>query len=254
MAEAAALRLRGVAKTYRSESGATVRALDGIDLTVGEGEFLVLVGPTGCGKTTLLTIVSGLDVHDKGELILGQGLEPGRNMPCVFQHYTLFPWRSALHNVAFGLEMRGRTRRERNAVARDLLTRVGLQGFEHAYPHELSGGMRQRAAIAQALAIGPRLLLMDEPFGAVDDTTRRELQQMVVDLWRESQLTVLLVTHSIDEAVSLADRIVVMSGRPGRIEAEFPVGLPRPRELTSPECTRLFVRIRQALGGVVTEG
>jgi NitT/TauT family transport system ATP-binding protein len=248
------LQLNRISKTYRSESGAPVVALNNVDLALHEGEFVVLIGPTGCGKTTLLNIVAGLDAPDGGSVFRATDLKPGINIPCVFQHYTLFPWRTILHNIAFGLEMRGVPRGERHDTASGLLSRVGLKGFEHAYPHELSGGMRQRAAIAQALASQPKLLLMDEPFGAVDDTARQSLQDMIIKLWRESQLTILFVTHNIDEAVVLADRVVVFSGQPGRIIEELPIELPRPRERTTPEVTEMFVHVRRSLSSGEPEG
>jgi len=241
------LRLSRVAKTYRSESGAPVVALQDVDLTMHDGEFVVLIGPTGCGKTTLLNIIAGLDSQDSGSVFLSERLKPGANIPCVFQHYTLFPWRTALRNVTFGLHMRGVPRIERRATALALLSRVGLNGFEHAYPHELSGGMRQRAAIAQALASQPKLLLMDEPFGAVDDTARQGLQEMITELWRESQLTVLFVTHNIDEAVALGDRVLVFSDRPGRVVKQLSIQSPRPRERTTQEVTDMFFQVRRSL-------
>ena len=248
--DAPMVELAGVGRTYRSDSGLEVDALRAVDLSIRAGEFVVVVGPTGCGKTTLLNLVSGLDRPDAGAIRLSGGLVPGANMPCVMQHYTLFPWRTLLRNVAFGPQMRGVPRGERTLLAEALLAKVGLDGFEDSYPHELSGGMRQRAAIAQALATEPRLLLMDEPFGAVDDATRRELQGMIIDVRREMGLAVLMVTHSIDEAIVLADRVVVLSHRPGRVVAEVPVNLDRPRgEATraSPEFFAHVNRVRSAL-------
>lgn len=242
------LRLVGISKTYSSESGATVLALENLHLTVNEREFVTVIGPTGCGKTTLLNIIAGLDSQDGGEVLLAEGLKPGTNMPCVFQHYTLFPWRTLLQNVAFGLEMRGAPRTEMRTAAFDLLSKVGLTGFENAYPHELSGGMRQRAAIAQALASQPRMLLMDEPFGAVDDMTRKDLQRMIVELWQHADLTILFVTHNIDEAIAVGDRVIVLSDRPGRVTKEFAIDMPRPRDGMSEPFTDLFVEIRRVSG------
>jgi NitT/TauT family transport system ATP-binding protein len=212
----------GVGKTYRSDARTEFPALDGVDLTVRKGEFVVLIGPTGCGKTTLLDIVAGLRMPDRGHVRWGEGIRRHTGLAYVFQHYTLFPWRRLLHNVAFGLQMRGVAGHHRQAVARKLLADVGLESFENAYPHELSGGMRQRAAIAQALAIEPSILLMDEPFGALDDATRHDLQQRLVALWQASQRTVLFVTHNIDEAVAMATRIVVLSGPPGKVDPGYP--------------------------------
>jgi NitT/TauT family transport system ATP-binding protein len=247
--KAIALELRKVGKVFRSDTGASVTALEDVNLIVHEGEFVTLVGATGCGKTTLLNLIAGLDTADEGYLRLGQDLHFGDNIAHVFQHYTLFPWRTTVSNVSFGLQMRGIPRVERQNRAAALLTKVGLKGFENAYPHELSGGMRQRAAIAQALAIEPKLLLMDEPFGAVDDSTRTELQQMLTNLWRENQITVIFVTHNIDEAIVLGSRVLVFSERPGKIACEFEIDLPRPRERIAEEFTKFFIQIRTALSG-----
>jgi len=244
-----ALELRKVGKIFRSDTGAKVKALEDVNLRVHQEEFVTLVGATGCGKTTLLNLIAGLDTADEGHLRLGEGLQFGDNIAHVFQHYTLFPWRTAVSNITFGLQMRGVPRGERQIRATKLLARVGLKGFENSYPHELSGGMRQRAAIAQALAIEPKLLLMDEPFGAVDDSTRTELQQMLTDLWQENQTTILFVTHNIDEAIVLGSRILVFSERPGRIASEFKIDLPRPRDRMTREFTKLFNQIRTALSG-----
>ncbi len=243
------LELRKVAKTFQSDTGAKVKALEDVNLRVHQKEFVTLVGATGCGKTTLLNLIAGLDTADEGSLRLGQGLRFGDNIAHVFQHYTLFPWRTAVSNIAFGLQMRGVPRTERHNRAAVLLAKVGLKGFENAYPHELSGGMRQRAAIAQALAIEPKLLLMDEPFGAVDDSTRTELQQMLTDIWQENQITILFVTHNIDEAIVLGSRVLVFSERPGKIAYEFKIDLPRPRDGMTDEFTKLFIQIRTALSG-----
>jgi NitT/TauT family transport system ATP-binding protein len=244
-----ALELHGVGKIFRSSSGAPIRALHDVNLLVRHGEFVTLVGATGCGKTTLLNIIAGVDLPDEGYLRLSSGLQFGYNIAYVFQHYTLFPWRSALRNVTFGLQMRGVPWKERKGRAFELLSRVGLSGFENTYPHELSGGMRQRAAIAQALAVQPRLLLMDEPFGAVDDSTRNELQQMLTKLWQEHHITIVFVTHNVDEAVVLGQRVLVFSGRPGKILREFKIDLPPPRNRMSKEFTNLFIQIRQSLAG-----
>ena len=241
------LELHNVGKTFRSDSGVTVAALQNVDLTVHGGEFVTLLGATGCGKTTLLSIAAGITEPDEGYLCRGENVKLGESVAYVFQHYTLFPWRTTLANVTFGLQMRGVSRRTRRPKARELLAKVGLAGFEKARPYELSGGMRQRAAIAQALAIEPTLLLMDEPFGAVDDSTRAELQQMLVELWEGRNMTILFVTHNIDEAVFLGSRIVVLGGRPGRVVRQFDVGLSHPRDRNIAGFTDLFLQIRQSL-------
>jgi len=242
-----ALTVRGVSKTFCSQSGEKVSALEGLDLTVRRGEFVVLIGPTGCGKSTLLNMLAGLAKPDRGEINFNTTPSSDDNIAYVFQHYTLFPWRTLLNNVSFGLQMRGVARRERKERARAILDQVGLSDFENAFPHETSGGMRQRAAIAQALAFNPEFLLMDEPFGALDDATRTELQRLLVRLCQASGAAVLFVTHNIDEAVMTADRILVFSERPGRIIEEVSVPLPRPRNPLDPRFMELFVRIRNAV-------
>jgi NitT/TauT family transport system ATP-binding protein len=246
-ADSPLLELRDIGKVFRSESGTAVAALRNVHLTIHRGEFVTLVGATGCGKTTLLNIIAGLAEPDEGQLHVSGDVRAGRNIAYVFQHYTLFPWRTTLANVAFGLQMRGIPRRQRRSAAAKLLASVGLAGFEHARPHELSGGMRQRAAIAQALAIEPALLLMDEPFGAVDDSTRAELQQMLIELWQDRRITILFVTHNIDEAVFLGSRIVVFGERPGRVVRQFEADLPRPRDRHLSQFTELFLEIRHSL-------
>ncbi|MBN1972115.1 MAG: ABC transporter ATP-binding protein [Sedimentisphaerales bacterium] len=246
---AKAIKIQKLSKVFHSESGSTVSALHDINLTVNSGEFITVLGATGCGKTTLLNLIAGLDIPDEGYLDLNDNLKFGMNIAYVFQHYTLFPWRTTLNNVAFALEMRGISKQERKLEAVKLLSKVGLEGFENAYTHELSGGMRQRAAIAQALAMKPKLLLMDEPFGAVDDSTRADLQRMIIQLWHENQITIIFVTHNIDEAIILGDRVLVLSERPGKIVNEFDVNLPRPRNHLTPEFTEFFMKIRQTLSG-----
>ncbi len=242
-----AVALCGVSKTFYSDAGMAIPALGNIKLTVRQGEFLTLIGPTGCGKTTLLNIIAGLEHTDSGTLTLADGLRIGRNIACVFQHYTLFPWRTVARNVEFGMQMRHHARRERKKQAKNLLETVGLLDFAKAYPYELSGGMRQRAALAQALALEPKLLLMDEPFGALDAATRTELQQMLIHLWQKTKLTVIFVTHNIDEALLLGDRVLILGDRPGRIIKEFNINLSRPREPKAKEFTELFLQVRQSL-------
>ena len=225
--------IRGVEHVYQG-GGRPVRALAGLDLTVAEGEFVALLGPSGCGKSSLLRIVADLLRPTAGAVKIqpGPGAAEGRQRTAlVFQEYALFPWRTVLDNVAFPLEMRGAGRAERLPRARDVLARVGLQAFAGAYPHQLSGGMRQRVGIARALAAQPEVLLMDEPFGALDAQTRTILQEELLRVWEAERKTVLYVTHSIHEAVYMSDRVVLLTARPGRIMAEYSVELPRPRTM-----------------------
>lgn len=242
-----ALELRNISKTFRTDKGTDVKALEDINLNIYQGQFVTLLGATGCGKSTLLNLIAGLEIPDDGSLSYGDDLYFGKNIAYVSQQYTLFPWRTTLKNVSFGLQMRGLPHNDRKNKSLELLEKVGLGGFEKAYPHELSGGMRQRAAIAQALVIEPKLLLMDEPFGALDDSTRTELQQMLITLWQESHPTILFVTHNIDEALLLGDRVVVFSQRPGKIIREYQINLPRPRNRMTEEFTNLFINIRKSL-------
>lgn len=228
--------LSGVTREYRSAQTTTL-ALDDIELNVRDGEFLVLLGPSGCGKSTLLEILAGLQRPDAGEVSFrGTPVTgPRAELGMVFQDPALFPWQPLLSNVAIGLELAGVPARERERRALAELERVGLGDFAHAYPHELSGGMQQRAGIARALAADPDVLLMDEPFGAVDHLTRLQLQEELLTLWAGRHRTVVFVTHDVGEAVYLADRIVVLSPRPGRIAREIAVPASRPRVHGDPE-------------------
>ncbi|MPZ86588.1 MAG: ATP-binding cassette domain-containing protein [Nitriliruptorales bacterium] len=226
------IEISGLNKYYAGRRGLDrVHALADVNLTVNSNEFLTVLGPSGCGKTTLLKIIAGLvpfehgDVRIDGEAIKGPG--PERSM--VFQNFALMPWASVLRNVAFGLELRKVAKDERTERARDLIRMVGLEGFESRYPAELSGGMQQRVGLARALAVEPRVLLMDEPFSALDEQTRRLLQEQLIDIWEKSKTTVVFITHSMDEAVLLGDRVVLMTVRPGRVEQTLHVPLPRPR-------------------------
>jgi NitT/TauT family transport system ATP-binding protein len=231
------IRAEGIRKIYRGQkrrgcdANRDTVALENVDLEIQEGEFLALVGPSGCGKSTFLDIVAGLSGHDGGTVQLG-GKEitgPGLDRGLVFQGYALVPWKTVLDNVAFGLEAQGVAKRERHAVARRFVDLVGLSRFEDRFPHELSGGMKQRVAIARALAFDPKVLLMDEPFGALDAQTRERLQFELLKITRETRKTVLFVTHSIDEAILLADRIAIMTSRPGTIKTVIDVKLRRDR-------------------------
>jgi NitT/TauT family transport system ATP-binding protein len=222
---------QALSKSYRIRSG-TIRALEETTFSVSEQEFVCIVGPSGCGKTTLLKLIAGLLTPTSGRIAFSNGMENGRpRNAMVFQEHGLFPWMTVLDNVAFGLEMRGLGRRERHAQAGGFVEQVGLGPFADCYPHVLSVGMRQRVGIARAFLTNPQLLLMDEPLGSVDAQTKRVLQEELLRLWQEHPKMVIYVTHDIEEAVLLGDRVLVMSGRPGRIREEIPVPLGRPRRL-----------------------
>ena len=237
------LQVNRVSKEFvdrRSKS--TVRALDEINLEVQKGEVICILGPSGCGKSTLLNIVAGFLPPSGGEVrVDGRPvIEPGPDRGFVFQEFALFPWRTVLENIEFGPVLKGMEKADRHARARELIQRIHLTGFENKYPFELSGGMKQRVGIARALANDPEVLLMDEPFGALDAQTRRVMQEELLKLLGETKKTVLFVTHAIDEAIVLADRVVIMTARPGQVKALLGVDLPRPRDRTSPEFNELY--------------
>jgi len=229
--------IRNLSQSFPREDGSSLTAIESLDLTVKDKEFVCVLGPSGCGKTTLLRMIAGLDAATGGEIMLdgAQITGPDARVGIVFQEYSLFPWRSVLDNVAFGLEMRGIAREERNRIANQYLDLVGLTSFTKSYPSELSGGMRQRVAVARALALDPVVLLMDEPFGALDAQTRNMLQHELLGIWEKTKKTIIFITHSVDEAVYLADRIVVLTPRPGRVCEIITLELPRPRDRTSIE-------------------
>ena len=239
----ATLQVRGVSRRFDS-----TLALQATDLQVAENDFVTILGPSGCGKSTLLRIVAGLDDPSEGRVLLdGQPIEgPGADRGMVFQSYTLFPWLTVLDNVCFGLRERGMARPEQLEIANGFIAKVGLVGFEHHFPKQLSGGMQQRTAIARALANGPRILLMDEPFGALDHQTRELMQELLLGIWEAERKTVLFVTHDIDEAVFMGSRVVVMSARPGRIKLDRPVPIAHPRHY-SVKTTAAFSEIKAAL-------
>jgi NitT/TauT family transport system ATP-binding protein len=228
------LEARGVSLAYpQLRTGGRLLALDQIDLTVADGEFVSIVGPSGCGKTTFLSIVDGLLPATAGSIFV-DGIEvtrPGPDRAVVFQDASLLPWRSVLKNVLYGLECIGVARKEAHEQARHFITLVGLSGFEHNYPYELSGGMQQRVNLARALVIDPKILLMDEPFASLDAQTRESMQVELLRIWKEAAKTVLFITHQIDEAIFLSDRVIVFSARPGRVKESIPVGIERPRAL-----------------------
>lgn len=222
----------GCRVTFPSQNGqAPLVALDNVDLTIQPLEFVCVLGPSGCGKTTLLKVIAGLLRADEGEVrINGKPVSgPGNDRAMVFQDFALLPWVNVVTNVGFGLELRGIPKGEREQISRDLIRVVGLEGFEHHYPRQLSGGMQQRVGLARALAVNPDILLMDEPYGSVDAQTRRLMQEDLMALLDRQKKTVLFVTHSVEEAVLLGDRVVLMTPRPGRVFNSIDVELPRPR-------------------------
>ena len=224
---------RATSKTFPGK--VPVRALDDITLEIKDGEFVALLGPSGCGKSTLLNLLAGFETRSSGELTFdGAPIDsPGPDRGVVFQEASLFPWLNVWDNITFGPRVQGLRRDEYESKARAMLKLVGLEAFAHALPAQLSGGMRQRVGIARVLVMNPRALLMDEPFGALDAQTRLAMQQLLLDVWQTLGTTVLFVTHDIDESILLADRICIMSARPGRITREIAVGLPRPRSIES---------------------
>ncbi len=241
------LHIHEVSKTFRSNAQDT-QALLATSLSVAENDFITILGPSGCGKSTLLRMVAGLDVPTTGHIELdGHTVtEPGADRGMVFQSYTLFPWLTVLQNVCFGLREKGLPLAEQEAIARQFLQQVGLQDFAHHFPKQLSGGMQQRTALARALANNPRILLMDEPFGALDHQTRELMQELLQDIWQSQRKTVLFVTHDIDEAIFMGNRVVVMSARPGRIKCDWPVDLPYPRHY-SVKTTAAFSELKARL-------
>lgn len=212
-------------------AGGGVHVLDQLSLTIEPGTFVSLLGPSGCGKTTLLRLMNGLITPAQGEIWVNGSLVSGPppDVATVFQDHNLLPWRTALHNVEFGLELQKVPVHERQERARQALRMVDLEGFEHSFPHQLSGGMRQRVGLARALSVDPSILFMDEPFGALDAQTRETMQEQLLQIWEKNRKTVAFVTHSIEEAVYLSDRVIVFTARPGRIKADIKVDLPRPR-------------------------
>jgi NitT/TauT family transport system ATP-binding protein len=229
------IELRNITLEYASAEN-RVTALQGVSFSVEAAEFLCVVGQSGCGKTTMLNIAAGFLEPTKGEILMGGKAVTGKGLDrgVVFQDFAqLFPWRTAQRNVEFGLEMKGISKEERAEIALRFLKLVNLEKFARSYPHELSGGMQQRVAIARALAYNPAVLLMDEPFAALDALTREEMQRFLVDVWKETKKTVIYVTHNVAEAVYLADRIIVFSPHPGTVKAQVKIGLPRPRDTLS---------------------
>ncbi len=246
--------LRDLHVAFATRRGGRVTAVEALSLAVRDREFVSIVGPSGCGKSTLLRVAAGLQRPTSGEILLN-GVPvggPGADRGMVFQSYTLFPWLTVQGNVEFGPRLRGVADHERRELARRHIELVGLAGFEHAYPKELSGGMQQRAAIARALANSPEILLMDEPFGALDAQTRALMQELLLGVWEQTHKTILFVTHDIQEAILLSDRVYIMTARPGRIKAEIPVPIPRPRTVDVLDA-EAFIHLRRQVHQLIRE-
>ena len=246
---------RSVGKTWSADTARAHEAIRGIDLDVAPGEFVVLLGPSGCGKSTLLYLIAGLETATNGEVwSFGERVvDPSPERSLIFQETSLFPWLSVWQNVSFGLAIRGLPTLQRRALASEALQRVGLVAAMNKRPDELSGGMRQRVAVARALTMRPKVLLMDEPFAALDVQTRVKMQDFLLDVWRDSGASVLFVTHHIDEAIALADRVVVFTARPGRIKTIVPIDLPRPRDPFGPRVERLRAELTELLKSEVDQ-
>ncbi len=246
------LMIQGVSRTFTSAKGPATQALLPVDFHVADNDFVTILGPSGCGKSTMLRIVAGLDQPTSGRVLLdGRPVEgPGADRGMVFQSYTLFPWLTIEQNIRFGLRERGMPEAQQKERAAYFIAKVGLRGFEQHFPKQLSGGMQQRTAIARALANDPKILLMDEPFGALDNQTRVLMQELLLGIWEAERKTVMFVTHDIDEAIFMASRVAVFSARPGRIKTEIAVDLPHPRHYTlktSPEFMALKARLTEEI-------
>jgi ABC-type nitrate/sulfonate/bicarbonate transport system ATPase subunit len=247
------LHIHNVSKTYHSD-GNEVLAIDEIDLKIRNKEFATILGPSGCGKSTLLRIVAGLIKPTRGVVRLDGNVisGPGQDRGMVFQSYTLFPWLSVNENIQFGLEISGMPKAKRDGIAQEFVEKVGLKGFEQTYPKGLSGGMKQRVAIARALANNPAILLLDEPFGALDAQTRALMQELLTQVWEELHKTILFVTHDVEEAIFLSDRVFVMTARPGKIKAEIDITLERPRNYEH-KATETFLKLKKQALALIRE-
>jgi NitT/TauT family transport system ATP-binding protein len=251
LAEGLALRAEGVRMEYVDQaSGDRLLAIERVDIDITEGEFVSIVGPSGCGKSTFIKIINGLFPATGGSIEI-KSPEHGREQAMVFQDSALFPWYSVLDNVAYGLVCQGMSRKDAQAAALPFIRMVGLAGFESKYPYQLSGGMQQRANLARALTVDPEILLMDEPFAALDAQTRELMQAELLRIWAQANKTVLFITHQIDEAIFLSDRVLVMSARPGRILADIRIDLPRPRSLEVKR-TPEFVAYAEQIWGLIS--
>lgn len=247
------IRIRSVERTFYNSEAGDNQALNPVDLDIREGEFLCLLGPNGCGKTTLLHLMAGFDAPSRGKIEMAgrEVLEPGPHCVMIFQNYGLFPWRTVQDNAAYGLEVRGMGKKARRDRAMAVLQMVGLEHAASRYPHTLSGGMQQRVAIARALAVNPAVLLMDEPFAALDAITRSGMQRELLRIWQESRCTIVFVTHDLDEALHLADRVAIMTAHPGSIREIISIGIPRPRHMADPVYLASRERIQRAMGLVL---
>ena len=248
-ATALAIELRGVTKRFVTPAGTAFTALRDLDLTVAAGEFCAVVGPTGCGKSTTLALIAGLEPPSVGTVrVFGEAVRGvGSRIGYVFQRDAVFPWKNVLGNVAIGPQFRGASARDANARAREWIARVGLAGFERYYPHQLSGGMRKRVALAQTLINQPRILLMDEPFSALDVQTRALMENELLDLWASTSASVVFVTHDLEEAIALADRVVVITAGPGTVKGTYRVDLPRPRNIAEVRFQPRFVELYEEI-------
>jgi len=236
------LKVAELSKTFTGDTEADhIDVLRNINFTIDDGQFISIIGPSGCGKTTLLRIIAGLENASSGKIFLDdvELTNPQEHIGFVFQEYALFPWRTTVENIEFGLEVKGVDPKTRRNAALEHIDIFGLSGFANKYPKELSGGMKQRVAIARTLITSPKVILMDEPFGSLDSQTRNSLQEFLLKIWQESKKTILFVTHNVDETTFLSDRIIALSKRPSRIIKIFEVDIPRPRDRTSAECNKL---------------
>ncbi len=247
------LSIKGLQKTFVVNEGfgrtRSIHAIEKMDLEVPEGEFVCIIGPSGCGKSTMLMILAGLYPKSAGDILL-DGLPlsgPGLNRGVVFQDFALFPWQNVRTNILYGVRQKKIPASKHDDIVKHYIEMMSLQGFEQTFPNRLSGGMRQRVAIARALALDPELLLMDEPFGSLDAQTRGNLQRVLVDVWEQTKKTIIFITHDVREATFLADRVIVLSARPGRITDDIRVDLPRPRDILSPG----FVELERNLAGLI---
>lgn len=250
--ESGIISISNISKTFLTEKKQSVHALKGIDIEIREHEFVCILGPSGSGKSTLLRIMEGLERPSAGEIcVMGKELkEPVLESGMVFQEYSLMPWRNIIDNVSFGLELRRVPKKERHERAGEILERFGLRDFKHSFPHELSGGMKQRAAIARAIATSPKILYMDEPFGALDAYTRFQMQKDLIGFWLEDKRTIVFVTHSVEEAVFLGTRVIMMSARPGMIAGDFQIELEYPRDRWNKKFGEYFETLMELMNKV----